>query len=225
MPAKNRLSTYQEILLLALCGTRGTPISPWVEHAVAGAVLSELIVEGRLTVESKKNLVTVQDGSPTGDPIKDLCLARIAEGKRRADVQTWLSRLTSLPNLRRKVAEELVRKKILKLEKSKVLWLFTREAYPEINPAPEKEIRARMHEAIMGETPPTPETATLIALSQATGILPRLFDRQTLKSRKKRIDAILKADFTGSAAASAISALTAAIMVCCMVPIITAAAT
>ena len=52
-------------------------------------------------------------------------------------MQTWVSRLTSIKHLKHIVAEELCRQGILRAEQAKVLLLFRRRVYPELDPRPE----------------------------------------------------------------------------------------
>ena len=66
------LYLYEEIMLLALRNKEGTVATGFSEYAVAGAVLAELLLDRRISVEDKRNqLVDLQDVGPTGDPIID----------------------------------------------------------------------------------------------------------------------------------------------------------
>ena len=100
--ARNKpLFLYEEIMLLALRDEQGTIATGFPEQVIAGAILAELLLEGRIAVEdTRKKLVNLQDSKPTGDPIIDECLEKMSTAKRRASLQTWVSRLASTKNLR-----------------------------------------------------------------------------------------------------------------------------
>ncbi|MFF4620108.1 GPP34 family phosphoprotein [Nonomuraea jabiensis] len=74
----------EELLLLAYNDEKGTQLvsGTQLDPALAGALLAELAVNGRLELSDKK--VTVKDPSPLGDSELDATLARITEeGKER----------------------------------------------------------------------------------------------------------------------------------------------
>lgn len=224
MPAAARLPLYQEVLLLALREKEGTPLSPWVEQAVAGAVLAELLLKKKLTVEGPKSLVTVADATPTGDPVIDACIAKIAGTARKARLSDWVGRVARTKNLRGDVATQLVDQGILKAREDQVLLIFSRKVFPEVNPQPEKKIRERLQKAIFGVQAPDQDTAVLVALAHGAQLLGPVFGRKEIRAQKKRIEQIAKGELIGKATADAVAAVQTAIMVATMMPAITAAA-
>ena len=224
---QNTLFLYEEILLLALRDEEGTIASGTMyQYAIGAALLAELLLSKRIEVEqqSKRKLVNLIDPTPLGEPLIDECLNKISSAKRRAVLQTWVSRFASIKNLKHRVAGQLCRQGILKADEDKVLLLFTRKIYPEINPVPERELIRRLEYAIFTDTKDIdPRTVVLLSLANSTGILKVVFDKKKLKSRKARIEQIINGEITGKAAAEAIQAMQAAVMVACIMPSITAA--
>jgi len=220
-----RLYLYEEVLLLALRNEKGTIASGFAEYAVAGAVLAELLLEGRIAVEdAKKQLVTLRNLQPIDDPIVDECMRRMAAGRKRASLKTWLGRLAGIKDLRHKVARRLCDRGILRADEDKVLLLFTRRVYPEINPAPEREIVERVRAAVFTDEPRLePRTVVLISLAHGADLLGENFGRRTVRSRKKRIEQIVNGELTGKATKEVIAACQAAVTVAVMVPVIVAA--
>src|SRR4030095_8620963 len=109
MATRNTIFLHEEVMLLALRDTEGT-IAPGTmyQYAMAGAVLAELLLNHRIRVEeSKKKLVNVVTSKPRGDPLLDECLGKISSAKRRASLQTWVSRLAGVRNFKHRVAERL----------------------------------------------------------------------------------------------------------------------
>lgn len=224
MTRPRRLYLYEEIMLLALRNEKGTTSTSFAEHLVAGAVLAELLLDRRISVEdTKKKLLALHDTTPTSDPVIDECLARMEAGKRRATLQTWLSRLAGIKDLRHKVARQLCHRGILRADEDRVLFLFTRRVYPELDPVPEREIVERLRAAVFTEADRLdPRTVVLISLARAADLLSETFGRKEVRARKKRIEQIVNGEMTGKAAKEAIEACQAAIMVVAIIPAITA---
>lgn len=210
------LYLHEQMLLLVLRDKEGTVESKAGMYRIAlgGAVLSELLLEGRITIEqSKKKLVTVTRDAPTGDPVLDEALKKMATAKRRRRASAWVSSLAGIKRLRHRVAEGLCRRRILKDSEDTVLLIFKRKAYPTIDPGPENHLLGEVRSAIAGSAATIDSrTAILIALAHATGSLRAHFDRQTLKKRKERLEKITRGDLIGGAACEAVQAAQAAAM-------------
>lgn len=217
------LHLHEEVALLAIRDDRGTFACSFVDHAVAAAVVAELAFERRIEVEpSKRRLVTVLDPRPSGDPVIDACLEKMASARRRARLETWIGRLARIPRLRHQVALSLCERGILRHDQDKILFLFTRQLYPEVDPAPEREIIARLEQAIFGpERELPPRTAVLVALAHATGLLREPFGKARLKARKVRLEEIVRGERIGAAARDAIAATQAAIAAATTVVVVT----
>ena len=142
MPKNRSLFLHEEIMLLALHDDKGTVSSGNYPYAIGGAVLADLLLSGRLRVDEKgKKIVGLRSDRPLGDPVVDECLAKVAEAKRRATVETWVSRFAGLRDLKHQVAQGLCKHGILRADEDKVMWIFTRKIYPEVDPRPERRAR------------------------------------------------------------------------------------
>jgi len=230
MATTSELHLYEEILLLALRDEEGTVAWGAMDHfAVGGAILAELLLEKRVCIEEprrNRKLVTLSSPAPTGDDLLDESLERIVGAKRRNRPQTWVSQFANIKQLRHRVAAQLCRRGILKVEEEKILLLFTRRVYPEFNPEPERRLIERLRHAIFTDAERVdPRTIVLMSLASSTGILPVIFDKKDLKARKKRIEQIVNGEVAGKAAKDAIAAMQAAIMVACITPTIIAGTT
>lgn len=226
---QNKLYLHEEILLLALKDEKGTIHSGTMyQYAIGGALLSELLLHKRVrVVDSRwKKLVEATDSTPIGDPLLDECLHRIVQSKRRASLETWVSRFAHISKLKHRIASKLCASGILRAEEDKVLLIFTRKIYPEINPLPENEIIERIRQAIFTDTIDIdPRTIILIALTKHADILRVLFGRSELRPRKKRIKDITEGNVVGEAARDAIQAVQAAAAIAAIMPAIIAAST
>lgn len=229
MTSNPNLHLYEEILLLALKDKTGsTHFGINYQFALAGAVVAELLLAKKISIqhEKKKKFVVATTTKTMGDPILDEALAKLRKARRREQVRTWVHRIANLPRLKNKAAESLVRKGVLRLEESKVLLIFTRRLYPEINPKPERALLSRMEDAIFTDKQELdPHTLVLISICESTGMLKPLFDRKKLKARKGRIKEIVSGNLVGQATKEAVEAMQAAVMVATIIPAVTVAAT
>jgi len=101
MVINNTLFLHEEVMLLALKDEEGTVVSGTMyKYAISGAILAELLLKKRIVVdESKKKLVNVVSSTPVGELLIDECLNKISSSKRRASLQTWVSRFSGVNNL------------------------------------------------------------------------------------------------------------------------------
>ncbi len=220
---------YEEILMLALRDKEGTLFfGVNYQQALAGALLAELLLKNKIEIEysGKKKFVKVVDRKSTGDSLLDECIEKIANTKRRARIENWVQRFANVSKLKHRAAQNLCRKGILKMEESKVMFIFSRKIYPEVDPRPEKRLLTKLDKAIFSNSKEIdPETVILIAICNSTGILRHLFDKTKLRANKNRIKELTSGNLIGKATKEAVEAMQAAIMVAVMIPAITVAAT
>ncbi len=219
---QNTLFLHEEIMLLALRDEEGTIASGTMyQYAIGAAMLAELLLSKRIEVEQsgKRKLVNLVSTTPLGELLIDECLEKVISAKRRAVLQTWVSRFAGVKNLKHRVAQQLCRRGILRADEDKVLLLFTRKIYPEVNPVPERELIRRLEHAIFTDTRDIdPHTVVLLSLANSTGLLKVVFDKKKLKGRKARIEQIVNGEITGKAATEAIQAIQMAFIMLAVMP-------
>jgi len=221
MRKSNLLYLYEEIMLLALRDREGTIFSGTMYNfAIGGAVLAELLMAKRIDVEvvKKRKYARILSPSPLGDPLVDGCLAMLGGAKRRDKLQTWVLKFANTKNLKHRVAEQLAKRRILRIDEDKVLGIFTRKIYPEVDPQPERELIDRLRQAIFGDGAEIdPRTVVLLSLANSADLLKLVFEKKQLKSRKARIEQVVNGELTGKATNEAIQAMQAAVMVACII--------
>lgn len=217
------LKLHEELLMLSLRDKEGTFASTGIlDFAIGGALLSELLLLGKIEIDEvkkRKKLINLIDAGPTGHPVLDECIDKLKGVKRRADLRTWVMRFARIKKLKHRVAEQLCRRGIVRETEDKVLLIFRRKIYPEINPGPENELVERMRIGIFTETRDIdPRTAIIIALASHADLLKHHFPKKELKGRKKRIKQIAEGQMTAKAAQEAIQAMRAAVFVAVILP-------
>jgi hypothetical protein len=180
----------EELVLLGYSDA-GTPEtdSNHLNYGLGGALLLELALAERVGLEDKR--VVVRDRAPTGDPLVDDALGRIAADGRDRKPGHWVQKLAD--GTRDRVLDGLVARGVLRRERGRMLLVFPRTVYPPahgVEPPVKTETRDRLHAAILGSREVNPRTAALCALLMAADLDRKVFadlDRAQVKQRLKEI--------------------------------------
>jgi hypothetical protein len=206
-----RLALMDELLLLVY-DDAGSPQASMqsVDYGLAGALLTELMLAERIAVPDKRVVVT--DAGPTGDPLVDQALARVAADRRGRKPKDWIGPLSS--GLRPKVLDRLVAAGLLRREQDRVLWVFPRTRFPSTSgaePLPETEARRRLLAAVDGTGPVDPRTAALCALVRAVGVERLAVPDRPKRQVQERFAEIVAAAWPADAVRKAITEMEAAV--------------
>ncbi len=103
---------------------------------------------------------------------------------------------------------------ILRADEKKVLWIFSRQIFPEVDHAAEADVVARLEDAIFSDANDVDvRTILLSSLANSADLLSLVFDKKRLKGRKERIKKLADGEVVGKATAEAIQAVQAALAV------------
>ena len=207
-----------ELLLLTVDETSGKSVASGLnlDAALGAALLVELALAERLSIAPaeagwvERGRITVIDTGPTDDPDLDAVLASLTE-KDGQKVKNLISPMSWKPiskGLRDRRLARLVQRGVLTEQHSAVLGL---RSHPTVDPAPRHEVRGRLWSALVDGLTPTERTVALIALVEATGILPKVVagpDRKLVKARAKLLS---QGDWAAKAVKDAISEATASL--------------
>ncbi|WP_433161101.1 GOLPH3/VPS74 family protein [Kribbella sp. CA-247076] len=206
----------EDLLLLLYDDESGKPIagSPGLDYALAGAVLIELTLLGKLDVagegeQVKRGRLKVLDPSPTGDPVLDERLAYVADkpGKRPKD---QLGRLSK--KLRDQLLARLAERGVLEADENKVLGIFPVTRWPAKDARHEAEVRAALESVLKVGTTPNERTGALIALLSALNVVPKVVtDAVDKKALKQRAKEIAESDWAADAVKKAVAEMQAAV--------------
>ncbi|MBK1880081.1 GOLPH3/VPS74 family protein [Pelagicoccus mobilis] len=213
------LHLYQEITLLALRDDKGTVSIEHLDRILAGALVAELILEKRIAVSpDKKRFIDLLDASPSGDALLDECLQKVSTAKRRARLSTWMNRFAGIKRIHHQAAESLVAKGILKKETAKLLLVFNRTVYPEVDSKPEQKIIERL-ERIIFTSPAEVEArdVVLLSLANSAALLTQIFGRKRLKPQKAHIKRVTEGELVGEVTREIIETINAAIIVAAVI--------
>lgn len=223
----------EDLTLLLLDDAKGTWLldSSHRGPVLAGAVLTELVLAGRLQPEPgesgrepgpKAKLVVVDD-SPAGDPVLDAALQRI--GARRPSRADAL-----LGPVGKGLEEELVARLTaagaITPRQDKVLLIFPRTTHPAADPTAERSVRDRVASALRGGRADDQRTAALVALLSVSGVLPKVVDPAAVGLDKRGLEkagkAVAEDDRIAGGVKHALASVDAAVMTAVIVPIVVA---
>lgn len=208
------LSLHEELMLLALKDEEGTIIGGTMyPYAIGGAVVAELAIDGRIAVDPDSQKLSVSDRRPIGDPLVDDWLLQMTGSRKERRVADWVSRIAGQSDLKHRVAMQLVRRGILRADENKVLLVFKRKIYPELDPKPERDLMERLEHAVFTDDDVAPRTALLVALAHHSGLLRAVLGKQRVKGRKERLEALSQGSVAAGATKEAIAAMEAAMVV------------
>jgi Golgi phosphoprotein 3 (GPP34) len=166
------IALAEELLLLGYDDQSGkaTVSRIGLDLGMAAAVMVELALAGRIRLGAERT-VTVVDPTPTGHPVADSALARIAADTPHT-VASWVQRLRY--GLRDAVLNDLCSRGVIRDMDETALGFITLHRYPVVDRGPEADLRSRLTDALTGERPPDERTAALAALIVAVRMEPTL---------------------------------------------------
>jgi len=187
------LTMPEEILLLMLDDESGRlqeRAAPSGDYALAGAVIAELALAGRIDTDTQRLYVT--DGTPTGDALQDAALAKIiAAGTESHDSRYWIEAIAAEAEpMRDALFDRLVARGILNRVEGRFLWVFPERRYPVIDDREEREVKARIMGVLFRDEIPDPRDSLLIGLCRAAGLFALLLSSQELDRVQSRIDQV-----------------------------------
>lgn len=188
--ARLPLFLHEDLLLLMLKDQEGTfYCGSWNQLAVGAGLLGELLLAGFVELERdrRKTFVVASGTSTPGDPLMAEALSLIRNMSNRRQADYWVLKFAAIRQLLSRVAEGLIARKVLRSDSMKILLIFDRTIYPEIDPGPEKELIGRMESAIEGIGEVTDRTMAAVVIADLTDILSARFPRTLLRLHGKRI--------------------------------------
>ncbi|MFF0229966.1 GPP34 family phosphoprotein [Micromonospora sp. NPDC005254] len=151
----------EELLLLAYDDSTGKATMPRIslDLGMAAAVLVELALAGRIAYADGN--LTVVDPTPTGEPVTDEVLGRIAADTPHTPA-SWVQRLRH--GLRDRILGDLCAQGVVQDVDETELGFIHVHRYPVVDASVEADTRQRLTEALTGAAAPDERTAALATL-------------------------------------------------------------
>jgi golgi phosphoprotein 3 len=223
-----KLLLAEEIFLLAYNEESGRSNGTLaLDNGLAGGLLLDLAAE-ELVVAEGKDLRAVP--GTASHPILAAAHAELLHSDRTRTASHWVNKLpAALKPLRLMVGQSLAERGVLSEQHRKVLGIFPATSWPEVDPAPELELRRRLAGVLVEDAAPDPHTALLIAVLSPLAMVRGLVGKEQRKHADARATQIARDSATGAATSAAVSssvqAVQSAIMVAVLIPAITTVTT
>ena len=201
------LTFAEEIVLLLLDDRTGEFVSAPVwsrKCALAGAVLMELALHGRIDTDLRK--LVVVDRSPVGDDLLDPVLATIVAEEETHDARHWVERMAEerSDRIQSQALARLVERGILESEGGRLLFVLRARRYPVIDGKAEREVKLRIMHVLFSDDIPGPRDIVIICLADACRIFGRIMTETEVERARERIELVRRMDLIGQAVSSAI---------------------
>jgi Golgi phosphoprotein 3 (GPP34) len=187
----------EELLLLGYDDETGKATTSRIglDLGMAAAVLIELALAGRIAYSDGTLIVT--DPRPTGQPIADEALRRMAEDTPHTP-SSWVQRLRH--GLRDRVLADLVARGVVRQVDETELGFIRLHRYPTADTSVEADCRRRLAEALTDQAGPDERTAALATLVAAVRMEPTLgLSGPAVEEAHRRLEQIAGgAGFTGN---------------------------
>ncbi len=175
----------EDVLLLATDDVTGkiTVSSMQLDPALAGAVLMELVVAGRVTLEGEGRhaKVVVTDETPLDDPVLDVAVQSLIE---KTPLKPGNAINLLVKGLRERLNARLEERGLLRRESAKVLGLFPTTRWPAQDSGYEAEVRGQVVGVLRDGQEPDARAALIISVLTGADLLSTVVDRGNLKAAK-----------------------------------------
>ena len=182
----SRLPLADRLMLMLLGGDGKVPSGGYADLMLGGAVLSDLILRGRIDVAGqgesvKAGRVVVRSPAPVGDELMDTALEKLIDkpGSRPSSVVRTLVKRTT-------VLERLAAQGIVSASPHRVVGLFPVTSWQTLDDRPAKQARQELQRVVDGSARPDAETAALIMLLLAGRMLHRVLPTNDRKAQRAR---------------------------------------
>jgi hypothetical protein len=210
--AGRELLVAEEIFLLVTNNERGTSSGVLgVDQGIAGALLFELAMAGRLGYEGNK--FVLGETASADHPLLHEVLERVRAEEKPRSAKWWVQRLPrQLKPLRVKVGQNLVERGVVSEKRRRVLGLFSMTRFPVYDPAPELSLRERLRQVLLAERDPEARDAFIVAVIRAQRRIGTLVPKDARKQAENRAKQITEGDLLGKAVGDSIKEIQAAII-------------
>ena len=201
-----KLHLTEEIMLLMLHDDSGefANVKDWpLRCALAGGLLMDLVLEGRIAAEAQS--VRVLDSEPLDAPLLDPALAEMAADDRTRTPRHWVDRFArQADRLRTEALESLVARGILRHDSGLFHWAHGSRRYPVADYMEEAEVKLRLLGVLLDGEEPGLRDIALIHVAHACHILRQLLRHALYERVAKRIEEVCHLDEAGAAVLDAV---------------------
>ena len=174
-----------------------------LEYALAGAVLMDLALEGRIDTDPERLFMI--DPAPLEDDLLDPTIARIAQSVETHDPGYWINQTaTHAGDIQERSLAHLVERGILRRADDRFMWVFHERRYPMIDNKAVQEVKLRIMEVLFSNEIPDARDIVIISLADAWVIFGGILSGRELAGAAQRIAQVRKMDLIGREVSKAV---------------------
>ncbi|MFE6510225.1 GPP34 family phosphoprotein [Nocardioides sp. NPDC057767] len=201
----------EDLLLLVLDDTQGTLTSSWVQQALGGAILTELVMTGSARVMPTSGLTPAKAVAVPGHRPDEPVLAAAYDSLAGKPLAAKNAVTNLGKGLHEALAARLCDRNILKRRDEKILGIFPRTTWPAADSTHENAVRGELVAVLVQGATPDARTGALIALLSSIDLAHKVVDTRTVGAGtvRKRAKEIARGDWAAKGVKDAMDEVTA----------------
>ena len=185
---------YEEIFLLTIHEDKGTILSTAqlnLPYGLAGALLTELILRGKLQI-NPRHRVEVLDANQTGDEFLDVTLREILAAEQLRKVGYWINKLSDdYKKISKRLVERLVKDGIVTQEDKRILWVIPCPGSPEPCGSAKYWLKTRLRKEALADQEASLQDLALLSLVQSLDWFELIFTQDERKLAARHLHGLL----------------------------------
>ncbi len=182
---------YEEMLLLAVHEEKGAFIGSSLDllkPGLAGAILAELALKGKIQATDNQRLHVVDDGL-TEIAILDDVLHVLKESEKERKFGFWINALSQgKEKYRKQIAASLIEKGVFTQDDEHLAWVVPSPINKEASATTKYWVNLRLRGSVLASTEIEPRDIVLLSLIRACGLLYLVFLRDERKHAGRMIN-------------------------------------
>ncbi|HVP22127.1 MAG TPA: GPP34 family phosphoprotein [Anaerolineaceae bacterium] len=156
--------------------------------ALVGAMLLDLIIEGKIELIDGER-VGLAKGVPSENKYLNHILEKITTARKPKKLLYWTEAFSLKPKkLEKELVKSLIAKKILKIKKKKLIWVIPFIDYSQEDASAKFWRKRHLRAIILAGEKVDPQSAALLSLLKACGLLDHLFTIDEIKYAGNRAE-------------------------------------
>jgi len=175
-----------------------------LHYGLAGSILAELALAGKVQLNQKHRLEVV-DAASTGDEILDRALLELQETERPRKLTYWVVALTGkFEKINKRLTERLVSSGVFVVEDEEMLWAIPSLVYPEQRASAKHCMKERLRAIVLADGVMDLRDLALLCMVNSSEMLDLVFTRDERREANRNIHEMLVTEALKTPAAQAI---------------------
>jgi golgi phosphoprotein 3 len=201
------LTLFDELFLLTKQDDREKKSSTKYEkfyYGLAGSILAELALAGKVQVNQKHRLELV-DAASTNDEILDRALLVLQESAKPRKLTYWVEELTGkFEKITKRLTERLVSNGVFTVDDDELLWAIPSQVYPDHNASAKYYLKEHLRAIALADGENDVRSLALLCMLNSSEMLDLVFTRDERREANRNIHEMLVTEALKNPAAQAI---------------------